>query len=43
MTLIVPGLLARSRGPLYYPAEEVARNPQDWDGCRSPSTTRLTR
>lgn len=32
LTLIVPGVLAGSQGPLYYPPAEVARNPRDWDG-----------
>lgn len=32
MTLLVPGVLNGSMGPLYYPAEEVSRNPDDWNG-----------
>lgn len=32
MTMIVPGVLPGSKGPLYYPPEEVARNVADWDG-----------
>ena len=32
LTLIVPGVLAGNQGPLYYPADEVARNPSDWNG-----------
>lgn len=32
MTLIVPGVLDGSKGPLYYPPEEIARNYRDWDG-----------
>lgn len=32
MTLIVPGVLDGSKGPLYYPADEVARNYKQWDG-----------
>jgi hypothetical protein len=31
-TLIVPGVLPGSNGPLFYPAEENARSPGDWDG-----------
>lgn len=30
-TLIVPGVLNGSRGPLYYPPDEVARNADDWN------------
>lgn len=32
MTLIVPGVLAGSMGPLYYPPEEIARDYQAWNG-----------
>lgn len=32
MTLIVPGVLEGSRGPLYYPPEEIARNFKAWHG-----------
>ena len=32
MTLIVPGVLNGSMGPLYYPEEEVARRPEMWNG-----------
>lgn len=32
MTLIVPGVLPGSKGPLLYPPDEVARNVGDWDG-----------
>lgn len=32
ITLIVPGVLNGSQGPLYYPPEEVARDPGAWDG-----------
>lgn len=31
MTLIVPGVLAGSKGPLYYPPEEVGREPWIWN------------
>ncbi len=31
-TLIVPGVLAGSKGPLYYPASEVARDEGAWNG-----------
>lgn len=31
-TLIVPGVLAGSRGPIYYSPEETGRRPSDWDG-----------
>lgn len=30
--LIVPGVLNGSKGPLYYPPEEVAHNHTDWNG-----------
>lgn len=30
-TLIVPGVLNGSRGRLYYPPDEVSKNPQQWD------------
>jgi len=32
MTLIVPGVLNGSDGPLYYPPEEILKNPTDWNG-----------
>lgn len=32
VTLIVPGVLNGSEGPLYYPPEEVRKNPDVWDG-----------
>lgn len=32
MTLIVPGVLDGSQGPLFYPDEEVGKNPQAWNG-----------
>lgn len=32
LSLIVPGVLNGSRGPLFYPPEEVAKNPQAWNG-----------
>jgi aspartate carbamoyltransferase regulatory subunit len=32
MTMIVPGVLNGSQGPLYYPEEQVARNPAAWNG-----------
>ena len=32
LSLIVPGVLAGSQGPLYYPPEEIARNHQEWEG-----------
>lgn len=31
MTLIVPGVLNGSQGPLYYPPEEVAKYPEVWN------------
>lgn len=31
-TIIVEGVLNGSQGALYYPAEELARSPSDWDG-----------
>lgn len=31
LTMIVPGVLNGSRGPLYYPAEEVAASAEAWD------------
>lgn len=31
MTLIVPGVLAGSMGPLLYPPDEVSKNPQVWN------------
>lgn len=32
VSMIVPGVLAGSKGPLYYPQERVARNASEWDG-----------
>lgn len=32
LSLIVPGVLPGSQGPLFYPDHEVAKNPQSWDG-----------
>ena len=32
MTMIVPGVLNGSQGPLLYPPEEVAKNAQAWNG-----------
>lgn len=32
MTLIVPGVLDGSQGPLFYPDEEVGKNPSSWNG-----------
>lgn len=32
LTMIVPGVLPGSKGPLYYPPEEVSRNPDGWNG-----------
>lgn len=32
LSMLVPGVLNGSRGPLLYPPEEVARNPEDWNG-----------
>jgi hypothetical protein len=32
LRLIVPGVLNGSRGPLFYPAEEIARDPGAWNG-----------
>ena len=31
-TMIVPGVLPGSKGPLLYPADEVTRDPQVWNG-----------
>lgn len=31
LTLIVPGVLNGSQGPLYYPPEEIAKNPSAWN------------
>jgi len=31
MTLIVPGVLNGSQGPLYYPKEEVSKYPENWN------------
>lgn len=31
-TLLVPGVLAGSQGPLFYPPKEVAKSPSAWDG-----------
>jgi len=30
-TLIVPGVLNGSQGPLYYPPDEIGRRPTDWN------------
>lgn len=32
ITLLVPGVLNGSRGPLFYPLSEVSKNPDAWDG-----------
>ncbi len=32
MTLIVPGVLNGSQGPLFYPAEEIKKNASAWNG-----------
>lgn len=32
LTLIVPGVLNGSQGPLYYPPEEISKNPGVWNG-----------
>lgn len=32
-TLIVPGVLDGSNGPLFYPTEEVANSADKWNGC----------
>jgi len=32
MTLIVPGVLNGSRGPMLYPLEEIQKNPSAWNG-----------
>jgi hypothetical protein len=32
LSMIVPGVLAGSNGPLYYPADEVAKRPDVWNG-----------
>lgn len=32
LSLIVPGVLNGSAGPLYYPADEIAKNPTAWNG-----------
>lgn len=32
MTLIVPGVLDGSNGPLFYPADEIAKDPSIWNG-----------
>lgn len=32
MTMLVPGVLDGSQGPLYYPPDEVAKYPGAWDG-----------
>lgn len=32
LTLIVPGVLNGSKGALYYPPDEVGKNPSAWDG-----------
>src|SRR6185312_15745985 len=31
-SLIVPGVLSGSQGPIYYPPEEIAKNVQAWNG-----------
>lgn len=33
-TMIVPGVLTGSRGPLFYPAATVAQNANDWEGTQ---------
>lgn len=32
LTMIVPGVLKGSKGPLYYPEDEVTRDPSVWNG-----------
>lgn len=32
LTLIVPGVLNGSQGPLFYPEDEIGRNPDAWNG-----------
>jgi len=32
LTLIVPGVLNGSQGPLYYPIEEISKDPTAWNG-----------
>lgn len=32
LSMLVPGVLPGSKGPLLYPAEEVAKNPESWNG-----------
>lgn len=32
LTLIVPGVLSGSQGPIYYPPDEIARDPHGWEG-----------
>jgi len=32
MTLLVEGVLAGSQGPLFYPAEEITKDPSAWNG-----------
>jgi hypothetical protein len=32
LTLIVPGVLPGSKGALYYPLEEISRDPSQWNG-----------
>ena len=32
LTMIVPGVLPGSQGPLYYPPDELAKNVQAWNG-----------
>lgn len=32
LRMIVPGVLSGSKGPLYYPSDEIARNYKQWDG-----------
>lgn len=31
MTMIVPGVLSGNQGPMYYPPDEIARNPTAWE------------
>ena len=32
VTMMVPGVLNGSKGPLYYPAEEIVKEPSKWNG-----------
>jgi len=32
MSLIVPGVLNGSKGPLFYPEDEIKKNPDNWNG-----------